>query len=393
MVTILFVHGTGVRARSFDDTFKALSDNLAVIRPEFTAAPCYWGDSCGSRLLAGGTSIPSGDGTRGPGEPDDDGERSAWALLELDPLYELRLVPVGELPLPELPPHAEIPGRNLAAAVERALTAESVEAAAVSAGLANDLRDGCDSVVNSESFRVASQFDKEVGGQLHVVVARAVVARAILRADQRLDGTLALDGHHRDALVEAITAVLGGSDRGVSSEIGMKFLLGAGLTRPIERRRKVITHAVAEAPGDVLLYLVRGAPMREFIIQAIDTVQGDDDEIVIVAHSLGGIAAFEALIENPRPRVRQLITVGSQAALLYELNALPTLEFGKSLPRHLPEWINIFDTRDLLGYAAAGVFPGRVEDRTVDNHAPFPRAHTAYFRSRNFFEVLDEVLP
>ncbi len=393
MVAILFVHGTGVRVSSFDDTFTALTSNLARIRPEFVAAPCFWGDACGSRLLAGGASIPFGDGSRGPAGSGDGEESSAWALLERDPLCELRLMPVGELPLFELPPHADIPGRSLAAAVGRAQSDESVDAVAATSGLADDLRDACDSVISSEAFREAVQFEKELGGELRVVVARAVVAEAVRRADQRLKGTLALDGGHRDALVAALTTALGGPDRGGMRHLGLNLLLGVGLTRPIERRRKVITQAVAETPGDVLLYLVRGEPLRDFIIRAIDAVEPTGDDIVVLAHSLGGIAALEALIEHPRPRVRHLITVGSQAALLYELNALPTLEFGKPLPRHIPEWTNIFDTCDLLGYAAAGIFPGRVQDRTVDNHAPFPRAHSAYFRSRNFFDVLDEVLP
>lgn len=393
MVVILFVHGTGVRVSSFDDTFTALTSNLARIRPDFTAAPCYWGDECGSRLLAGGVSIPSGDGPRGPAGSGDSEEISSWALLELDPLYELRLVSVGEPPLSELPPHADIPGRNLAIAVMRDLSDKSVGIAAAESGLMDDIGDACDFVVNSEVFRAAAQFEGEFGGELHVIVARAVVAEAVRRADQRLVGTLALDGGHRDALVAALTAMLGGPDRGGVRELGVKLLLEAGLTRPIERRRKVITHAVAEFPGDVLLYLVRGEPLREFIIRAIDAIEPADDDLIVLAHSLGGIAALEALIEHPRPRVRHLVTVGSQASLLYELNALPSLEFGRPLPRHVPEWTNIFDTRDLLGYAAAGIFPGRVQDRTVDNNAPFPRAHTAYFRSRSFFDVLDEILP
>jgi hypothetical protein len=87
------------------------------------------------------------------------------------------------------------------------------------------------------------------------------------------------------------------------------------------------------------------------------------------------------------------VTVGSQAPLLYELNALPELAFGEGLPSSVPRWVNILDRRDLLAYGGSGVFPGRVEDRVVDNRAPFPRAHSAYFVNPGFYAALDEVLP
>ena len=90
---------------------------------------------------------------------------------------------------------------------------------------------------------------------------------------------------------------------------------------------------------------------------------------------------------------QSLVTVGSQAPFLYELNALPTLEFGVALPATVPRWVNVFDRRDLLSYAGEGVFSGRVEDREVDNRVPFPRSHSAYFGNKHFYAVLDEVLP
>ena len=115
--------------------------------------------------------------------------------------------------------------------------------------------------------------------------------------------------------------------------------------------------------------------------------------VVLVAHSLGGIASVELLATRALPAVELLVTVGSQAPFLYELNALPTLPFGAELPPTVPRWVNVFDRRDLLGYTGAGVFPGRVEDREVDNRAPFPRSHSAYFANERFYAVLDEVLP
>ncbi|MGV9408856.1 hypothetical protein ACWDOP_02990 [Nocardia sp. NPDC003693] len=391
MATVLFVHGTGVREQSFNETFGALRENLAQIRPDVAVRPCYWGDACGSSLLARGVSIPSGNTTRGLVEPSDYSD-DGWDRLDDDPLYELRLLGLNNDDLPERGPWMDIPGEGLKVAVRQALVHSTVVSAAASAGISIDLRPAAEAVLESDSFYAAVVLEEKDREALTAIVVRSIVAAAIGQADDRIDGTLALDGRHRDAVVDAMISAVTShySDRSILAKLG-NVLLASGLTRPVERHRKVITGASAEMPGDVLKYLVRGEKLRQFIADSIRDAAREDD-VIVIAHSLGGIAALETLIINAIPQVRQLITVGSQAGLLYELNALPSLEFGARLPNSVPEWTNIFDTRDLLGYAASGLFPGRVEDRIVDNGMPFPRSHSAYFRSQNFFEVLDEVL-
>ena len=139
-----------------------------------------------------------------------------------------------------------------------------------------------------------------------------------------------------------------------------------------------------------MLYLARGQGIRDFIAREIAAAEGP---VVCLAHSLGGVAAVDLFVSRHLPSIRLLITVASQAPYLYEINALPTLEFGQALPPSVPQWINIYDRRDLLGYAGEGVFPGRVEDRVVDNRVPFPRSHSAYFGNDDFYAILNEVLP
>ncbi|MEU2092032.1 alpha/beta fold hydrolase [Nocardia beijingensis] len=386
------MHGTGVRRESYADTFAALTENLAVVRPNFRSVPCYWGDTCGSRLLADGVSIPSGDSARGP-ETVSEAESwiMLWELLDKDPYYELERNSLRAATAGPLPPTGATAGQSLIEAAVRSLSHSAVGAAARAAGLSDDLPKAVVDVTTSRHFKAAVRRERREEGEFRAVVARAIVARATERCDARLGGTLALDGAHRDELYRALLGALGDTARGAIGKATVNLGLSIGLTRSLERKRKAITSAAAALPGDVLLYLVRGEPLRRFISEAISAVATDGEDIVIIAHSLGGIAALETLITRPEPLVRQLITVGSQAPFLYELNALPSLAFGTRLPPHLPEWINIFDVRDLLGYAAAGVFPG-VEDRTVDNNCAFPRSHSAYFRSRNFFEVLAEAM-
>ncbi len=79
--------------------------------------------------------------------------------------------------------------------------------------------------------------------------------------------------------------------------------------------------------------------------------------------------------------LRLLVTVGSQAPYLHELGALHGLEPGAALPDGFPDWLNVYDPSDLLGYRAAPVFPGdgRIADHEVTSRQPFPYCHSAYF--------------
>jgi pimeloyl-ACP methyl ester carboxylesterase len=118
-----------------------------------------------------------------------------------------------------------------------------------------------------------------------------------------------------------------------------------------------------------------------------------DDDVVLLAHSLGGIACVDLLIAAAPPRVKGLITVGSQAPFLHELGALPGLAPQGTLPHTFPvPWINVYDERDLLSFLAEPVFGERVRDIRVDSRTPFPRSHSAYFRNEAVYAVVRSVI-
>jgi hypothetical protein len=97
----------------------------------------------------------------------------------------------------------------------------------------------------------------------------------------------------------------------------------------------------------------------------------------------------ETLIECSVPGVELLVTVGSQAPLLYEADALRTLRYGSHLPPHFPRWVNVYDLRDFLSYVGAGVFgDDRVTDVVVDNGESFPRSHSAYWLNPSMWRAL-----
>ena len=109
--------------------------------------------------------------------------------------------------------------------------------------------------------------------------------------------------------------------------------------------------------------------------------------MVLIAHSLGGIACVDLLVKTPLSAVKLLIICGSQAPLFYEIGALQSLEFGDipaahRLPGHFPTWLNFYDLRDFLSYVAEPLFAkDRVTDVVVDNRLPFPESHSGYWRN------------
>ncbi|MEQ8974619.1 MAG: hypothetical protein RIE73_30065 [Coleofasciculus sp. C1-SOL-03] len=115
--------------------------------------------------------------------------------------------------------------------------------------------------------------------------------------------------------------------------------------------------------------------------------------MVLLAHSLGGIACVDLLVQQPLPQVELLITVGSQAPFFYEINALYSLEYGEPLPDYFPSWVNIYDLRDFLSYIGANVFPNKVQDVLVDNKQPFARSHGAYWTNKAVWKAIIPQLP
>lgn len=400
VTTVMFIHGTGVREVAYATVLCRIREELSRLRPAVRVVPCFWGGEHGSTLHAGGVSIPSGYTGRAidvardmAGETEHD-RVALWALLEKDPLFELRLLANG-MPDPiERPPWSEPPSGQLLAEQVAALPQNETLAPLFGETSSQEaFAAAVVSVLDSEVGEALFGHEAVYGGEARLALARALVATVLVSRDAELAMPLPLDGAHRDKLVAEVVAQLGGSDRGLGvtmGRVGLNLAWRLGATRPIERRRAAITEAASPLAGDVMLYLARGQSIRDFIAREVSAVDGP---VVCLAHSLGGIAAVDLLVSRYLPTVRLLVTVGSQAPYLYELNALPTLEFGQALPPSVPPWVNIYDRRDLLGYAGEGVFPGRVKDRVVDNRAPFPRSHTAYFGNDDFYAIVNEVLP
>ncbi|MGW2050261.1 hypothetical protein ACWCPF_34575 [Streptomyces sp. NPDC001858] len=322
--------------------------------------------------------------------------------MDADPFAELRLLALEDDRSAEryVPWDQEPPAEDLCPRLEALGDDPAVREAAAAHGLlvdevADASRAVCD-VLQSSLRDTTSPLST-----VRQVTARAVVAAALAAADQRWDSAGAsFDGNAVDALLDVVLTALGepGAALGVVSDVTrpvwLPFWRSAEWTASwrVRRRRSHLSSQAAPPIGDILRYQARGEGLRRHISDVLRTVQ---PPVVILAHSLGGVACVDLLAtENHRDRVKALVTVGSQAPFLYELDALHSLPFGAPLPPSFPQrWINVYDPRDPLAYVGSEVFgKDKVTDVAFNTRRPLLRAHSAYWDHAPMYRWLDREL-
>jgi hypothetical protein len=396
MTTVLFVHGTGVRQPGYEETFLLIEQKLQAERPDLKVERCLWGDFLGTKLNAQGASIPLYDATLALDEgEEEDYEVVLWEQLYCDPLYELRVLSLKPVDESVSSPFGEQPGDELHTRVESLSSSPELQAKLEEAGIADVFDEAREVVIRSDPYTETLQKASEELGECREAVARAIVAQAMFNCEQQEKYPPVLtDAQLRDEVVKILTLVLGEAELGIGDWV-VKPL--SQLAQPIgtfyvKRRRGVITSSVSPTPCDILLYQGRGDRIRTFIREKIEQAE---PPVVLLAHSLGGIACVDLLVkeESLKERVKLLVTAGSQAPFLYEINALYSLEYGEPLPDYFPSWLNIYDLRDFLSYIGANVFPDKVQDVLVDSKQPFPRSHGAYWTNEAVWKAIIPRLP
>ncbi|MDV9171654.1 hypothetical protein R6V09_16190 [Streptomyces sp. W16] len=385
--SVVFVHGTGVRAKSYVSTFERIRHELCDLRPGIEVRGCFWGDSEGARFVRGGASVP-GYTDSGGGRSEKDEDVAQWGLLYADPGYELRLLSLR--PRPSGGAHRGVPpSRRLLSALRE--YKPSVESVALFAryGLADDLDAALREVLDSPELRDAAATVDQNGYEHRRAVARALVATVLSRAQDR--GEDAVDGTARAALVAVLGADLHTTARGLPGAVG-KAAAATALrifTKSAERRRGSLSDGLLPMTGDILRYQARGEGIRRLIARTIADTPGS--QVTVIAHSLGGVACVDLLALEALDRVTTLITVGSQASYFYECGALVSAEHPETLPDRFPRrWLNIYDPWDLLAYQVRNVFgDDRAHDVRVDNGQPFPYTHSAYWCNAQVWDAVD----
>ncbi|WP_454330283.1 hypothetical protein [Streptomyces glaucescens] len=396
-----------MRRAAYDETADELRKGLADIDPALRVHDCYWGDVFGVPTGTGTATLPGTPADPNPTEPhghkpsttepsrtaptpsepsEADAEALAWELLYEDPLAPLRRTttetdaPYDEPPDPALEPSA----RALAAAPPAALAALLDEARVV-----QEFPEAVTTVLDSPAGRDALEHGMPPG-ELPTAIATAVVAHLLVAVDHR-GGVLRWSPARRDEAVRLIARHLGDGDaRGVLSGT-WKVLAPLGGMRYLMWKRATLMDRTHPRAGDILKYLARGAALRHHIRQRVTEVAEEHGPLVLLAHSLGGTATVDLLAEHELPAVRHLVTIGSQAAHLHELGALPALDPHTPLPGHFPRWTNVYDRRDLLAFLAEPVFPQRVKDIDLTSGQPFKASHSAYFRNPEVLGLLARI--
>jgi hypothetical protein len=400
MTTIIFIHGTGTRGSNYTETLSLVKTELTRTsrRSDLRIVPCYWGEPYGSRLHQDGASIPLYDSTRSPEAVASEEEALVlWEMLYQDPLYELRTLVLGTTGSASFVPGQLPPGDQLKTQVAALQPSTDLKMKLSAAGIDTQFEEAKQLVTISTPYLDALSTATPPLNPYRTAIARAIMAQAIdLCAQQQVYARIAYDAWMRDAIVEQVADAIGPSERGFG-RWAAKQLFGLALRMSamnhVQRQRGAITDAVFPFAGDILLYQARGDHIRAFIRDCIKESSQQDPNVVLLAHSLGGIACVDLLVLEPLPEVKLLVTVGSQAPFLYELGALYSLSYGQHLPSHFPTWLNIYDLRDFLSYIGANVFPNRVQDVLVDSKQPFPHAHGAYWTNPATWKAIVGRLP
>ena len=404
MTNLVFIHGTGGRQEAYAETLQHMEQAVQRWIPKGVLVPCLWGNALGAKLNAGGASIPSYSEAKGGQmlSPEEESIRF-WEALYQDPFYEMRLLGLRPIQDDVIVPGQLTPSQQLQRRVEALAEADDLRAQLDKLGIGQVFDQACDIITGPDSkpYRRLLETASSNLSEDYATIARAIVSVSrILCKDRGIYPWLLVNDALRDQAVDAIQQTLsaGEAAMGVGDWVkGLVTDLALGLgTNKIQRQRGAIMDGAYPFAGDILVYQAKGAAIRRFIR---DQVLSDKVKppVVLLAHSLGGIACVDLLIEEDLThKVAGLITVGSQAPFFYEIGALQTLPYGAPMPAHFPaQWLNIYDLRDFLSYVGnqPGIFPGQVVDIGVNNKQPFPEAHGAYWANDETWQAIAEFLP
>jgi hypothetical protein len=401
MTTFLFVHGIGVRAKDLKTSLQLIEEGIGSISGAggpHTLQFCYWGSSAGTPFTEEFRSIPRF-AERGGGS-DEEAQRAEeaalWDLLYRDPLFELRLLASDRSG--EADPDAE---EQLTEALATLSPSGELAERLRDAGLLNGFDQARQQLLAEPSYLDAVA---RVGGswtRYRVAIARALLALAVVRCPEpeqalRFAGSRDL----RQRLEALLIDGLGGKEGGLGDWLTKAYLYP--LRSALRRNFGGFARNYYRELGDIFHYRGEGGERIRGAIR--EHLRAIHEPVVLLGHSLGGIASFELLLEEalraPSQRaldlsgVRALVTVGSQAPFLYEINALRQLKAHNqegtrdALPADFPSWLNLYDPEDLLGFMARPVFGPAVAEQMVISGQPFPAAHSAYWTNPETWQAI-----
>jgi hypothetical protein len=378
--TLLYVHGTGVRLQGQSVTLDEIQSKVNEFELPCDLKDCMWGDALGIDFE--GRSLPG----PVPLDPDQEALTFRWQYLQADPLVFLKLwctpaagtrVVLGQTPAKSAwnkSISVYRPTLELTALLDRGHVTAFFEPA---------WKTVVESDIPEEAFTGAGNEDASVAR----VFAEAVVAQMTVDAGAAAP-IVAIPHNLRSKIVDRLLYDWKQMGKGLLKDALARYL-GRRTRDMVRPRRAQVSETLAAVVGDILRYQAVGEEIRNLIREKIDRIPGD---VFVLSHSLGGVACFELMVERTPPNVKGLITVGSQAPLFYEFDALQTLGPDEELPATFPRrWLNIYDENDLLSYCANRVF-GREVDHKVDSVLPPLEAHSAYWKQDDTWKAIRDFI-
>jgi hypothetical protein len=362
--TLLYVHGTGVRNQSQSVRLEELRSKVKEFELPCVFDECLWGDVHGVNFK--GLSLPE------PFERDlkEDAQALRWEYLQVDPLFDLKL---WCTPAPESSMIVGGSARFLWDKIGKYVPSVELTEMLENEGLEDLFEPAWRTVILSTLPQTAFEGAGNEDASVANVFAEAIVAQMMFDAGEAVP-PIGIPLDLRSKIVERLLFDWEQSGKGIQDLFQRYF--GRKTRSVIRPMRARASRAFAPAIGDILRYQALGSKIRWLIRKKIDEIPG---KVFVLSHSLGGIACFELMVEGPPANVAGLITVGSQAPLFYEFDALQTMRGLTGLPNNFPRWLNIYDENDFLSYCADRVFNCQVDYR-VDSVLPPLEAHSAYWK-------------
>jgi hypothetical protein len=347
---VLVIHGVANRNRqAFNDTVAALAE---AVGGQWNFIPMFWGD------LAAATEginavIPGLEAAE---------VRGLEAAPEVTPIEEMvmrELLALETSPgsVPQLVRTMDNRAAPLQEAFCRGLRAElaagneGVFGAAIrgDSGIEDAVRQQWDSLRWLPTIR-----DPEI---LDAIGRSAGLALRQAREAEPTEEVRSLFGNVGDWIASALDSAVGA----VLGKVGGK--LNAYL-------RKSLMPSLAEFLGDAFVYQsnqegIQGRLWEKVGEGAPGWGESEDRPIRVIAHSLGGLIAFDAALASAPKQlwIRNFITLGSQPALFHVLHprgGLPAYQPDPPakvpLPPSIRRWLNLWDPLDVLAFSVAKVF-------------------------------------
>lgn len=408
-MALVFVHGVNVRYDPNSDPYVAARDALfrKSVLPKIVAEPTkslivnpYWG--------ADAAKFPWNHGGLPEGKYEKFGSVNLDASAVIDDLISAGLLDVekpdsmgGIDPDQVLLTLARI---SLATAVDRlwVVASKSVEQRNGASHAELSMAVATYVIANPHpSWLDSVQNDKEFVSKLLRAVAAGVSEAGTSEETFGMDevrGTIRNAAESiRDGFVELLTSAKRAADE-------IKAEARSWLDDTVLSVRTPIHKSVATFLGDVFVYFrqrEQGSTRNAIASTVTDALEAaaanrnqTGEPIIVVAHSMGGNIVYDLLTSSKKDlTVDTLVTVGSQVAVIEEMKlfassdpTIPNENVRKvSRPRNVNRWINVFDSTDILGFAAGRVFEGVVDYHFVTGRA---WAHGGYFVEPMFHERL-----